>query len=129
MKTYRGKTLAAGLLALGLAFTLPASAQMGGMMDGKKGGPGPGMQQMSGMMHDMADQMVGMSGEMGKGNVSAARQKQMGERMREMATMMDQMSGMMGKGMMMDPDMQKQMDSMRKQMDGMMKEAPAGKKK
>jgi hypothetical protein len=32
-----------------------------------------GMTQMSGMMHDMADTMMEMSGEMGKGGMNAAR--------------------------------------------------------
>ena len=82
-----------------------------------------GMAQMSGMMHDTADSMMGMSGEMGKGGMNAARQKQMSERMREMSTMMDDMSGMMGKGMMMDGEQQKKMQEMRKQMDAMHKSA------
>jgi hypothetical protein len=122
MKLTFAKSTMATLLALGFAMAQPALAQTGGgMMGGKKGGAGPGMQQMSGMMHDMSDQMMGMSGDMSKGSMSAAQQKQMGERMRTMATMMDQMSGMMGKGMMMDADMQKQMQDMRGRMDGMMK--------
>ena len=93
-----------------------------GMMGDQKGG----MTQMSGMMHDMADTMMEMSGEMGKGGMSAARQKQMSERMREMSTMMDDMSGMMGKGMMMDAEQQKKMDEMRRQMDEMHKDAAPG---
>ena len=122
MKTTFTRTAATALFALGLAIALPILAQSGGgVMDGKKGGPGPGMQQMSGMMHDMSNQMMGMSGDMGKGGMSAVQQKQMSERMRTMSTMMDQMSGMMGKGMMMDADMQKQMHDMRGRMDGMMK--------
>lgn len=113
------------LLIAGIAIAVPVHAQMGsGMMDAKKGGPGSGAQQMSAMTHDMADQMMGMSGEMSQGNLSAAQQKQMSERMRKMATMMDDMSGMIGKGMMMDADAQKRMDQMRKQMDGMMKRPP-----
>lgn len=114
--------LLSSLVAVGVfALALPASAQMGSdMMDGKKGGPGSGTQSMSGIGHDMAGQMKGMSGEMSKGTMSAAQQKQMGERMRKMASMMDDMSGMMGKGMMMDGDSQKHMDQMRKQMDEMM---------
>lgn len=79
---------------------------------------------MSGMLHDMADKMMEMSGQMSKGNLDADKQKQMGGQMREMATMMDSMSGMMGKGMMSDSEMQKRMEQMRKQMDGMMKGAP-----
>ncbi|MHB1232210.1 MAG: hypothetical protein ACYCZQ_06490 [Burkholderiales bacterium] len=117
--------IAAGTFAL----ALPAGAQMGsGMMDAKNGGPGSGAQQMSGIEHDMANQMMGMSGEMSKGTMSTMQQKQMGERMRKMATMMDDMSGMMGKGMMMNAENQKRMDQMRKQMDEM-RHGEASKKK
>lgn len=114
-------TLLSSVVAAGVfALALPANAQMGpGMMDAKKSGQCPGAQQMSTMSHDMADQMMGMSGEMSKGTMSAAQQKQMSERMRKMATMMDDMSVMMVKDMMMDADTQKRMDQMRKQMDEM----------
>ena len=125
-KLNMGKVTGLGLLVIGLALVVPAGAQMGDMMGGPQG---KGMQQMSGMMHDMVDQMIGMSGNMSAGKMSAAQQKQMAEHMRTMATMMDNMSGMMGKGMMMDAGQQKQMGDMRMQMDGMMKEMPAGKKK
>ena len=109
--------IAAGTFSL----ALPANAQMGaGKMDAQKGMPGSGAQQMSGIEHDMADQMMGMSGEISKGTMSAAQQKQMSERMRKMATMMDDMSGIMGKGMMVDADTQKRMEQMRMQMDEMM---------
>ena len=121
-----GKVTGLGVLMAGLLLAVPAGAQMDNMMGGPQG---KGMQQMSGMMHDMADQMMGMSGKMNQGKMSAAQQKQMAERMRTMATMMDNMSGMMGKGMMMDAGQQKQMGDMRMQIDGMMKEMPAGKKK
>ncbi len=109
--------LAAGMFAL----ALPASAQqMGG--PGMKGNsmPGPGAQQMSGLQHDMSTQMMGMAGQMGNGNLSAAQQKLMSERMRTMGTMMGDMSGMMGQGMMMDANTQNRMNQMRTQMDGMM---------
>ncbi len=116
---------AAGVFAL----ALPANAEMGaGKMDAQKGMPGSGAQQMSGIEHDMADQMMGMSGEMSKGGMSAAQQKQMSERMRKMAAMMDDMSGMMGKDMMMNAENQKRMDQMRKQMDEM-RHGEASKKK
>jgi hypothetical protein len=101
MKTTIGRKLGAGLLALAVVVAVPVyAAKHGGpgMMDGKGGG----MMQMSGMMHDMADQMLSMSGDMGQGKLSAAQQKQMADRMRTIAVMMDNMSGMMGKGMMMD---------------------------
>jgi len=120
------KAVGTGVLVFGLSLAVPAIAEMGGMMGGPQG---QGMNQMSGMMHDMGDHMMSMSGQMSHGNMNASQQKQMSERMRNMATMMDHMSGMMGKGMMMDQDMQKQMGEMRMQMDSMMKESPARKKK
>jgi hypothetical protein len=103
-KLNMGKATGLGLLVIGLALAVPAGAQIGDMMGGPQG---QGMQNMSGMMHDMADQMIGMSGSMSQGKLGAAQQKQMAERMRTMATMMDQMSGMMGKGMTMDAGQQK----------------------
>jgi len=121
MKLIFAKSVTAALFTLGFVLVQPALAQTGD-------GTGPGMQQMSGMMHDMSDQMMGMSGGMSKGGMSAAQQKQMGERMRTMATMMDQMSGMMGKGLMMDAGQQKQMGEMRMQMDDMMKGGSTRKK-
>jgi len=118
--------IVAGIFSL----ALPANAEMGaGKMDAQKAMPGSGAQQMSGVEHDMADQMMGMSGEMSKGNMNAAQQKRMGERMRKMATMMDDMSGMMGKDMMMNAENQKRMDQMRKQMDEMAHGAQMPKKK
>ena len=127
--------LLSSLLAAGIfALALPVNAQMGsGMMDSKKGMPGSGAQQMSGIGQDMSNQMMGMSKEMSKGNMNAAQQKQMGERMNSMATMMGDMSGMMGKGVMdkgamMDADTQKRMSQMRMQMDGMTRGGSPGMK-
>jgi len=106
----------AGLMAAPLYAETPGGKDMGkGMMMDQKGG----MTQMSGMMHEMANTTLSMSGDMGKGDMSAARQKQMAERMQKMAVMMDDMSGMMGKGMMMDAEQQKKMSEMRKQMEAM----------
>ena len=107
-----------GLLMLSFAFALPAVAEMPGMKG--KQNTGDGTMQMSEMMHDMANGMVSMAGEMDYGNLDSAQQKQMAERMRNMGLMMDNMSNMMGKGMM-DKTQQKQMNDMRKQMDQMMK--------
>lgn len=105
--------------------------QRGGMMDGGKGMDsgmqqkkgdmkggmmgmgGAGAQRMSGTMHDMSRQMMGLSQQMLRGNMSAEQQKQIAKRLRTMA-------GMAGKGMMMNEDMQKQMQEIRKQMDQMM---------
>ncbi len=87
--------LLSSLFAAGIfALALPVNAQqMGG--PGMKGNsmPGPGAQQMTGLQHDMSTQMMGMAGEMAKGNMNAAQQKLMSERMRMMGTMMGDMSG------------------------------------
>jgi len=109
-----------GILSLALLGAAGVYAQSGAKGDHADMG-GPGAQQMGGMMHDMAEQMKSMSGQMSQGKMDAPTQKQMAERMRTMSTMMDRMSGMAGKGMMMDADMQKQMGEMRKQMDEMAK--------
>jgi len=117
MKERHVRNAAIALIAgMGLMAT-PLYADMHGK--GMMGDQKSGMTQMSGMTHDMASQVMGMSGEMSKGNLSASQQKQMSERMRKMATMMDDMSGMMGKGMMMDAEQQKKMGEMRKQLDAM----------
>ena len=98
-----------------LATPLYADMHGKGMMSDQKSG----MTQMSGVMHDMADSMMSMSGDMGKGNMTATQQKQMSDRMREMSMMMDNMSGMMGKGMTMDAEQQQKMTEMRRKMDAM----------
>lgn len=114
-----------GLMASPLYADMHGKGMEKGMMGDQKGG----MTQMSEMMHDMADSMMSMSGEMSKGGMNAARQKQMGDRMREMSMMMDGMSGMsgmMGKGMTMDAEQQQKMTGMRKQMDAIHMEATPG---
>lgn len=145
MKQSTCNRLGAGLLALGLALAVPAYAQMGGgtggggmmgggqgmdpgaqqkgggMMNGQQGMGGPGAREMSSTMHDMADQMTGMSNFMNYSKLTAADRKRMAERMRQMAGMMDRMSRMAAQGMMMDEGMQKQMQEMRQQMNEMMK--------
>lgn len=127
MSALLSSLFAAGIFAL----ALPANAQMGsGMMGDKMGNsmPGPGIQQMSGLQRDMANQMMGMSGEMAKDNMSAAQQQMMSERMNKMGAMMGDMSGMMGQGMMMDANTQKRMDQMRMQINGMMRSGSPGMK-
>ena len=112
----------AGLMATPLYADMNSSKEMGKGMPGSAAMMGDqkgDMTQMSGMMHDMADTMMSMSGDMGKGGMSATRQKQMGDRMREMSMMMENMSGMMGKGMMLDAEQKQKMGDMRKQMDAM----------
>jgi len=113
------RQIAPALLIAGLVFAAPVGAQMGGMMNGSQGDRG--MMKMSGVMHDMADHMVSLSGRMSQGNMTAAQQKQMAESMREMAGMIDNMSSMTGKGMMMGPEQMGNLDAMQKQMDRMMK--------
>jgi len=119
MKALYVRNAAIALIAgIGMAAT-PLYADMHGK--GAMGDQKAGMTQMSGMMHDMGNNMMGMSGEMGKGGMNAAQQKQMSERMREMSQMMGDMSGVMGKGMTMDAEQHKKMQEMRKQMDAMHK--------
>lgn len=119
MKVRHIRNAAIALIAgMGLMAT-PLSAQMQGGKDMGMGDQKAGMTQMSGMMHDMADSMLSMSGDMGKGDMSAAQQKQMGDRIREMSMMMEGMSGVMSKGMTMDTEQKKKMTEMRKQMDTM----------
>ena len=127
MKYSISRTRRAAIAVIGMTLAAPLYAHQGqgkqsggqmGMM-GEQGGMGPGAQQFSGMMHDMAGQMKKMSEQMMKGDMGSDMQKQMIERMQDMGTMMDKMSDMMGKGMM-DADMQKHMEQMRKRMDAMM---------
>ncbi len=119
---FTSSTLLSTLFAAGIfALAVPAYAQMGpGMMGANNGAPGSGSQQMSEIQHNMSTQMMGMSGEMSKGNMSPAMQKQMSERMQTMGTMMNNMSGMMGNGTMTNADRQKRMEQMRMQMNTMM---------
>ncbi len=128
MKALHVRNAAAAFIAGIALVATPLYADMHGkgMEQGMMGNQKGGMMQMSEMMHDMADTTMSMSGDMGKGDMSAARQKQMGDRMREMSMMMDSMSGMMGKGMTMDAAQQKKMTEMRKQMDAMHMETTSG---
>ncbi len=128
MKALHVRNAAIALMAGAWLVATPLYADMHGkgMEKGAMGDQKSGMTQMSGMMHDMADSMMEVSGKMSKGDMSAAQQKQMSERMREMSLMVDNMSGMMGKGMMMDAEQQKKMTEMRKQMDAMHKETKSG---
>ena len=128
MKALHIRNAAIALIAGAGLITGPLYADMNSNKEMGKGMPGGAammgdqkgdMTQMSGMMHDMADNMMSMSGDMGKGGMNATRQKQMGDRMREMSMMMENMSGMMGKGMMLDAEQQQKMGDMRKQMDMM----------
>lgn len=128
MKALNIRHAAIALIAGAGLMAAPLYADMHGNKEMGKGGTGGAammgdqhgdMMQMSSMMHDMADNMMSMSGDMGKGGMSATRQKQMGDRMREMSMMMDNMSGMMGKGMMLDAEQQQKMGDMRKQLDTM----------
>ena len=109
------------LLVTGIfALAFSAYAQMGsGMTGGSNGMHGACAPQMATLQHDMASQMMAMSGAMSKGGMSPALQQQMSQRMQTMANMMGDMSGMMGKGMM-NGDGQKRMQQMRMQMDTLM---------
>ena len=125
--------------------TTPLYADMHTSKEMGKGAPGGAamtgdhkgdMTQMSGMMHDMADTMMSLSGDMGKGDMNTARQKQMGDRMRDMSTMMEGMSGAGKGGMKSMPGMtgdmgahqqmmEKRMEMMQTMMKMMMDRMPA----
>lgn len=117
MKALHIRNTAIALIAGMSLLATPLYAEMHGK--GMMGDQKSGMTQMSGVMRDMANSMMSMSDDMGKGTMTATQQKQMGDRMRDMSMMMDNMSGMMGQGMMMDAEQQQKMSEMRKQMDAM----------
>lgn len=134
----------AGALSVGLVLTAPLYAQMGGgmmggmgsgMMGGQQrmGGATPergsatnqqsgteaGTQQMSGIMHEMADQLMALARQMSKGEMATAARQRTQEQMWEMAMMIERLSDMMGKGIATNPEMQRQIDEMRQRMQQM----------
>ena len=112
------------MLLASMTLSAPLYAQMAG--GGGHKGAGPGGQQMSGMMHTMANEMMQMSRQMSTGGMDAATQQRMQAHMRDMAGMMEKMSGMMGKGMMMDADMQQQMEQMHERVHEMLQQSQDG---
>lgn len=81
-------------------------------------------QMMHKMMKDMAQEMMGMTEQMSKGELTPDQRKQMAQRMEMMSGMMHRMSGVEAMSAMSDPEQKKQMDEMRKQMDEMMSKSP-----
>lgn len=124
MKRRANRLIWTGMLLASMVLSAPLYAQMAG--GGGHKGAGPGGQQMSGMMHTMATEMMQMSRQMSKGDMDAATQQRMQEHMRDMAGMMEKMSGMMGKGMMMDADTQKQMEQMHERVHDMLQQSQGG---
>ena len=111
------------MLLASMVLAAPLYAQMAG--GGGHKAPGPGGEQMSGMMHTMANEMMQMARQMSTGGMDAGTQQRMQAHMRDMGGMMDKMSGMMGKGMM-DPDMQKQMEQMHERVHDMLQQSQDG---
>lgn len=72
------------------------------------------------MMKDMTQEMMGMTEQMSRADVTPDQRKQMALRMEVMSGMMHRMSGFETMPAMMESEQQKQMDEMRKQMDEMM---------
>jgi hypothetical protein len=133
-----------GMLTVGLVLTAPLYAQMGagmmggmgsGMMGGQQGmggampqhggatnqqkGSEPGAQQMSVIMHDMADQLMQFARQMSNGEVPTATCQRTQEQMWEMAMMIERLSDMAGKDTATHPDVQQQMDEMRQRIQQM----------
>jgi len=81
-------------------------------------------QMMQKMMKDMTQEMMGMTEQMSKGELTPDQRKQMAQRMEMMSGMMHRMSGVEAMPAMNDPEQEKQMDEMRKQMDKIMSKSP-----
>lgn len=137
-----------GMLTASLVLAAPLYAQMGGgmmggqgsgmgsgMMGGQQGmggeiqqrggttnqqrGPETGREQVSGVMHDMADQLMQLARQMSKGEMAAATRQRTQEQMWEMAMMIERLSDMMGQDIATHPEMQRQIDEMRHRMQQM----------
>jgi hypothetical protein len=118
------KKVGSEFLIIGLAFALPAYAEM---QDGRDATGIPDKwesreQHMSEMMRDMSIETKNMSDMMGSGSMNLDMKKKMSSQMKHMGSMMKDMSGMMNKDGTMDAGMQKKMELMHKQMEQMHKQ-------
>jgi periplasmic protein CpxP/Spy len=95
-----------------------ATQQRGGATEQQEGSEA-GAQQMSGIMHHMADQLMQLARQMSKGEMAAATRQRTQEQMWEIAMMIERLSDMMGKDIATHPDMQRQIDEMRQRMQQM----------
>lgn len=118
MRNALGK-LAAPLLTAGLALALPGYAWTGEGGPEAKPGTARGLQPISGLMLDMAEQMRAMSEVMAEGRLSAAERKRLAERMKQMAALMERMAGLAGEAALADAETQARMFEMRREMDWM----------
>ena len=107
-----------GLLVVTLVVSSVAVAQRGPGMMGDRERGGPGQEQVSSLMQEMAGAMDQMSEQMESGRLSPEQQKQMAGNMEQMSEMMQQMSTMMGGGMM-GGDAQQNIEQMRERMQQM----------
>ncbi|BAU49769.1 hypothetical protein SVA_3221 [Sulfurifustis variabilis] len=119
----RGPKLAA-LLLLGLALTLPGPAWTDDARPAAKPGAAAGLQPLSGLMRDMAEQMRVMAEATAEGQLSAAERGRIAERMRRMADLMTQMSGLANEAALADVETQARMLDMRREMDWMRRNPP-----
>lgn len=103
----------AALLAAVLALAAPAYAASDTEM-------GVGTQRMSEMLQDMANELLRLSNELGRGNVNAAAEKALSRRTHEMYEMLQTMAGMLRQGMTMDDHMREQRDQTRRRLDELM---------
>jgi len=126
------------MLATSLALTAPLFAQMGGgmmgdrsamgsgMMGGQQGmggvlpqrgeAPSPGARQISGVMHDMADQLMQFARQISKGEMAAATRQRTHDQMSELAMMIERLSHMVGQDTSMHPEMSRQIHEMQQRM-------------
>ncbi|GEM_PF-3815142 len=84
-------------------------------------GAARGLQPMSDLMRDTAEEMRAMSRTLANGPASAAERKRVAERMKQMAALMTRMSGLTDEAALADAQTQAQMLEMRREMDGMRK--------
>lgn len=113
------KLLASTLLLAGFALVLPGYAGTDEGRPETKSGAARGLQPMSGLMRDMAEEMRTMAKVMADGPVSAVERKRVAERMRRMTTLMERMSGLADEAALADAETQAKMFEMRREMDWM----------
>lgn len=107
----------AALLLLGFALALPGWTDYGG--PAVNPGMAGGLQPMSDLMREMAEQMQAMADATAEGQLSDAERSRVTERMQQMADLMARMSGLANEAALADAETQARMLEMRREMDWM----------
>lgn len=105
-------------LLLGLALAAPGAAGTDDKGPAKPGAAA-GLQPLSGLMRNMAEQMRAMADATAEGQLGTAERIHIAERMRRMADLMTQMSGIVNEAALADAETQARMLDMRREMDWM----------